>query len=500
VPLLKPTSLPPVLEQKHAHRRIGLWLVLTLAVVLRLIDLGTVPPTFSTADEFHHLWCGLSLLNGDRATSWSNLPGYAGGPAEIGKVPIELVHRLVGLPPPTEEQPRLGWLLRGSKPEPPPGPMMLMRPALDHPPLYSLVAGGFARLTGARAVETTTDRGQHVRLWGVNLGRARLLSILLHTFAMLLLYDLAARRCGHAVALLAVALLACNSHAILHNRLLVTESLSLPLFLGNLCAWERFRTRRWGEVRFAMVTMLCCAAALLTKLIAVSQAPAMLMLLLWAGKRRAALYPIFGVALGLAIYLTYAASQGWGVFLDILHNQASRFDGFSSLREFITKPQLIELNSFNMVLFAGWFAFFGLLLTSRHRVRPLLAASAVYLLSFSYFSAAHQMFGWHAQPFYPFLVLAFAVVFMRVAWRPEPLAYAALLLLLLPAAFDFLSYLQGNLALIRSAFLLVVAAALLLPSLLPRRAALLFQRGLLGAALVTLVLHQLWGIWVLSQV
>ena len=63
----------------------------------------------------------------------------------------------------------------------------IVQPALDHPPLFNLLAGGAARLMGASPLALRTESGRPVQLWEIPLAKARLVSL-----AFFLRYVLAA--------------------------------------------------------------------------------------------------------------------------------------------------------------------------------------------------------------------------------------------------------------------------------------------------------------------
>ncbi|NQU43365.1 hypothetical protein HQ520_08765, partial [bacterium] len=103
-----PSTSPPPFSQRQWALIVLLFL---LALAHRWNGLGQAPEPYQMADESHYLWAGLSLLHGEKATSWSLLPGYAKTEAYIGRAEIDS-HSF-----------------------------HIVRPALDHPPLFSLIAG-----------------------------------------------------------------------------------------------------------------------------------------------------------------------------------------------------------------------------------------------------------------------------------------------------------------------------------------------------------------------
>src|SRR5215207_8381571 len=96
----------PELLQDRRFRAGILAARLVLAVLARVIGLGTSPPPHATDDEYWYAWSGLSMLHGQKPTSWSLLEGYRGH--------------------------TLGWGYLGNT------RYHFVRPALDHPPLFPL--------------------------------------------------------------------------------------------------------------------------------------------------------------------------------------------------------------------------------------------------------------------------------------------------------------------------------------------------------------------------
>ena len=427
--------------------------LLVLGLWLRAARLGSDPePFFSNMDEYHYIWVGLGLLHDGRPTSWSYLPNN----------PHELI--------------RAG-LVRLYDTD-----VTLTCPAFDHPPLFSLLAGAVAELAGASPIELHTNLNTRVRLWEVDLGRVRVAALLLYACSHLLLWDLAARRIGRWGALLALLLYATASHIVLHGRLLLTENFTTPLFLLNLCLWERLRAGRLRESTFGAATVVLTAAALLSKVVAASQAAALLVLLA-AGRRRAALYPVAGVAAGLAIYLSYALWQGWDAFLLTMGDQAGRFVGFTHLIRIFARQQVATVDDPNALMMLMWIALLAQALAGHRRGWPLAIAGLVYLAAYFFFSDAGAIFGWHLVPFYPFLCVALAALFMEVWRRLTPVGYVGFVVVLLPAALQGLvATAPETLGLVRYAYMFLTAGALLLPWW-PGRWVPVVQRVLLATCL-----------------
>src|SRR5688572_7985044 len=127
-------------------------LVFALALAQRWHGLERFPRPHDTNDEYHYVWAGLSLLEEGRPTTWSFLWAYAQLGARIGTIQYEGQH------------------------------FYIVRPGLDHPPLFSLLAGGFARSVGVLHAIYPTNEGGQAPAWNFVLGRVRLLTLILFAF------------------------------------------------------------------------------------------------------------------------------------------------------------------------------------------------------------------------------------------------------------------------------------------------------------------------------
>ncbi|HEX6837401.1 MAG TPA: hypothetical protein VF334_12565, partial [Polyangia bacterium] len=85
---------------------------------LRVHHLGTFPERNRTADEYAWTWSGMTLLHEGTPRAWSWMPGY-------GTVPL------------------LHW--RGDE-------YRIVRPWLDHPPLFPVYVGTWMLASGARDI------------------------------------------------------------------------------------------------------------------------------------------------------------------------------------------------------------------------------------------------------------------------------------------------------------------------------------------------------------
>lgn len=381
-------------------------LLLAAALLVRHAGLGDAPSVHYPEDEFYYAWTGISLLHGEPPTSWSWLKGYDAQPGTV-----------LG---------NFSWDSHDFR---------FVRPALDHPPLFSLLAGGCAMLTNPHRTQVATKEGGRVALWEVDMARLRLLPLALFIATYALLFALAREAFNLPTAYFTLILYGFTAEIILGNRLVVTENLTVPLLLLNLLYLVRHLAGRASGRRLGVVTVLAVAAAVLCKVAAAAQAGVIIVLLLLAGRRRQVIYPLAGLALGLGLYLLYAAGQGWEVFLAVQRSQAGRFSGFNLLLPLLAPKHLMGGEP-AMLLIVGWLALFSGLLARRGSA--ILLAPLVYLAGHLFFASTAEFYYWHYMVYYPFLSLGLAAL-AGAAWREDdPRAFPLLALLLLPLAFQAL--------------------------------------------------------------
>jgi hypothetical protein len=384
--------------------------ILFAALFHRYENLADYPPRHATDDEFHFIWAGLSLLHTGTPTAWTQLGGYMYTDSTIGSGNFDGV----------------GYTFAS--------------PALDHPPLFSVVAGSFAALCGAKPVNVSLSGSLKpnatVTVWDVSFAKVRLLSLILFVATFALLWRIAWLSFGEAVANIALLLYAFDAHVVVHNRLLVSENFTTPLFLLHVWLTLEYLRGRISRHLFAGATLLLIPAALLSKLIAVSQAAAVALMLCLSRRFRDCWSVVAGAALGIAIYLYYGAMQDWNTFREVLQWQSSRFRGFNLLQVLIANQRLVGDLNYNHLLVVGWICLFvqGL----RRQARLAAVAPFGYLLLFAYFESTQGVYGWHALPFYPFLCMALGATIVQVWQTPRSIPMIALLTLLLPHAFHTL--------------------------------------------------------------
>ena len=214
------------------------------AIFLRLYNLSW--PDKPTGDEYHYPWVGLSLLHGEPPTAWSYLKAYDELKLHKGRI----LHKT--------------WTL------------FPVAPAFDHPPLYSLLSGAFAVVTGSAKPITyplerynkdnlfgppTRDYVGNMRIWDLNFTRLRWLSAILFAWSFFMLFGIAFRAYTYNVAFGSCLFFSCISHMIIHQRVVVTETLLVPLLLTNIYVMQSYLDGKISARRFAIWTVILTASA-----------------------------------------------------------------------------------------------------------------------------------------------------------------------------------------------------------------------------------------------
>jgi hypothetical protein len=350
----------------HRNRiRVLVGLLFLVGLSLRAYHLGDYPARNATADEYAWTWSGMTLVGEGTPRAWSWLPGYPGFPV-------------------------VQW--RGN-------PYRIVKPWLDHPPLYPIYVGSFMRAAGVRdifAVELATARASTLLLWSV---------------AFFLFFACARRVADETVALVALAFWAVAPPAVWNGRLVMAEQLMVPLAFAGHLALLRFcdhRRRRW-------LGLLAVAAALLplTKAAAAALGLWLFTLALLRRERAAALAVVGGGAAGLVVYALYGAHFGWPLFTALMRAQANRFTNFGAFYALVFNQRIVTTPFMYLPFLLGFFTLLADLRESRFVDLGLYAA--VYAAGIAFFLPYNE-YGWYAIPLYPALAFGLASFVVR-AWR-----------------------------------------------------------------------------------
>lgn len=334
-------------------------LILTLGLFLKLHRYAEYPQRGATSDEYTYSFLGLSLLNDGIPASWSYFSPYTN---------------------------RYDLTLNGTY-------FPIVTPYFDHPPLFGLLVGGWAKLFG----EHTFD--------SVNLWIIRLVPIILSTISALILYALSFRLYDKKIALLAVTIYSIVPIFVVHHRVVLAENFLTLLLLLSLYLYERFKKRL--TVQRITVLGVLAGASLWTKEIGVSVFLALLLLFLLDKKRNGILL-LSGVFVSfLLAYVVYGYAYDGELFWKILSLQSMRDVGPQTLWYLLSTPVLV-----NKIYYDGWYAFgllsILLLLKDKRHMRVTTPFLIYFLILVITLTQGGQS-GWYLIPLFPFLSVASAI-------------------------------------------------------------------------------------------
>ncbi len=435
------------------------WIIFIAALGLRVVGLGEYPARHATDDEFGFLWGGLNFWDSGMPASWSSLQG--GVALRQGEATID----------------GRGYII--------------VAPYLDHPPLFTLLSGGFAKFTGPQRIDQITPEGNPVTIWDVDLARARWLMIGIFAVTFWILYGLARLTWPPPVALLTVLFYGFMSHAVAHGRLILADNLSALVLVANAFVIQRWLTGRGTRRQMIGWTISLTAAAVLTKIPAWCHIPAMIALFVTARRAREMRYVFYGFGVGISIYLAWLAYYGLPEFISVMSSQTSRFRGFNAFQLMSGVPRLLHERDLNGLVIAGWFCL--VVQALRPGASPLTVIGAVYAMAFTFF-AGDVLFGWYSAPLFPWLALALGLTTVQVWQRPTGPMMIAWLLLFLPHAFQTLYIAHYELEQVLRYIFAAVVAGLLFTMALPRPRAQSILRMAIIAILAVVLMRETYEV------
>jgi uncharacterized membrane protein len=378
-------SAPEVTTSWVGWELAGLVLVTAVGFLLRVNGYDRAPLFMDNADEVQFAWAGLNMiLHGDPVT-WSYFPAY-GRPDELSAygTTFPIVHH---------------WL--------------------DHPPLFSLIVGGWIWLLGVRDMVDVSPL------------QVRVLPVLFSTVTIPLAQVLGRPLLGRRAALLGALLLATAPGAVLLGRNTEPESLQAVLLLVALLL--TMRAVRAGVGPWSVAALLaCCLAAPLLKVSGLAIGGTCAVILAAGGRWRLAAWVAGVTVLALVGYVVYGALVDWQLFTRVIAGQATNRIGVMAGFDFITSPSGINRRLRDGWWLLGWIGF-GLMLARGRRWRELFLVwpAAAYVVTMVVLAGERQVeqYGWYR-------VMLLPEVYLGAGWlaweaiRRRSLALLTLLLAL----------------------------------------------------------------------
>lgn len=342
-----------------------LFLMITIVLLgffLRFYNLTVWPREGATFDEYAWTWQGINLIEKGVPISWSPLPAYT----NFQHITYRTVH------------------------------FRIVKPYLEHPPLFGLVAGISSYLFGGKD------------MYHVTIQNIRPLALIMGTFSILLVFLLSLELFNQKTAFYAGLLYATIPTIAIGSRITQNENFLIPMWLLSVyCIAKFFHTKKsiWKIVGISFACVLIFAK------LPWGAAPLSLVLIfLYYRKYKDALITLiasFGMLIALFLY-------GWyydiSLFVNLLLFQSVRYDlNFGSIFALFQKPYLVDRFYTDGWIYFGWFTvpllFLSNLKSKIFIVAPLISYFIIYLAGIPD-EAGH---GWYRYPFYPFLAISIAL-------------------------------------------------------------------------------------------
>ena len=394
-----------VLSKKYFHLLI--FLILLIGGWLRLYRYTSFPVGGETRDEYAWTMLGASLLQTARPISWSYFESYT----------------------PFRE------LTFGANTYP------IVTPALDHPPIFSLLPGLAHTVAGSSW--DTFGSLKVIRLPLIFLAIFNLL--LLHFLLLKLTQD----KMKHFLGLLFYATV---PMWVFGSRLVVAENLMTTWFLlSSIFIIEPIRREDtfWMKIKVFiqkfskkihqntqqnyLLIIFVCAVAIMTKISGVALPFAVLIYGILTKKKMLIYTGVIGGILGVGLFILYGVVNDLTLFWSVLTEQSGRDIGLATLQNrFFLHPTVVSRILVDGWLIAGLVSVFAV---SHNKFPELLFSKVVVVaqLLFILTSVGEQTFhGWYVYGLFPFFAIFLSWWIVDILHKKDFLQFWLIWIFLLP--------------------------------------------------------------------
>ncbi len=353
-----------------------LCVILTSGLLLRSYHSAVWPREGATFDEFAWTFLGMSTWKTGIPTSWSPHKAY------------------------TEKQEY--YNPKGAH-------FTLVTPYLEHPPLFGLLAGGFARMRG---IEKFDD---------VTIGKIRPLAIVLGVLSIVSVFLLSNAVYGVFVGLLASGLYAITPSVVIGSRLVQNENFFIPFFLLSIyLAYEYIQK---NKSIFFYVSACISGILPLAKIPWIAAPIAVIGMLLYAKKRKEAIIVGGMTFLYLSLFLLWGYALDSSVFINLWKLQLARYDmSFAGFFVLFRDPIIVDRLFIDGWIYFGWGSLLLLFTRDFKKNMPILVGFLAYAIIYLFAIPAEPLHGWYRYPFYPFLLISTAVI-LQEYWHSNLFVY-----------------------------------------------------------------------------
>jgi len=340
-----------------------LGIIFVIGGMLRFHNVNVWPREGATFDEFAWTFQGLSIWQKGIPTSWS---------------------------------PHKAYTNRVEYYNPQGAHFTLVTPYLEHPPLFGLVAGGYASMNGVRTFDEVT------------IAKIRPLALMMGLISIFAVFLLASSVYGSTIGLIASGLYATIPTIVVGSRLVQNENFFIPLFLFALYfAYQYIKKQRTGTLILAVVIS---ALLPLAKIPWIAAPLAVIGMFLFSKKWKAAGWVVLATAIGLGGWLAYGYATDATLFANLWKLQLARYDmSFDSLFILFRDPVIADRALVDGWIYFGWVAMVLLLVKDVRKNVPIIFGFFAYMAVFVFAIPSEPLHGWYRYPFYPFLTIATAV-------------------------------------------------------------------------------------------
>lgn len=355
-------------------------IILLLGAYLRNYNLTVWPREGATFDEFAWVFQGLSLWEKGVPTSWS---------------------------PHKEYTERVDYY------NPQGAHFSLVTPYLEHPPLFGLVAGGFARIIGITSFDA------------VAIAKIRPLALILGVLSILAVYLLANEVFGSFIGLISALFYAVIPTVVVGSRIVQNENFFIPFFLLSL--YFAYRYIAHGSKGSVYPAILIAGILPLAKIPWIAAPAAVFAMFLYTHKAREAWVMVGVTFIAVLSYFAYGIYFDKTVFFNLWNLQLTRYDmSFNSFFAIFQNPMITDRTFVDGWLYLGWATFVLFMSRNLKKTYPVIFGFIAYFLIYLAGIPNEAGHGWYRYPFYPFLIIGLAVIAYEYFIKNRILTFAAL--------------------------------------------------------------------------
>lgn len=272
----------------------------------------------------------------------------------------------------------------------------LVTPYLEHPPLFGLIAGGFARINGIMSFDE------------VKVAAIRPLALALGVFSILTVFLFASLVYGNGIGLIASGIYAIIPTVAIGSRLVQNENFFIPFFLLSL--YFAYKYIKYSLPKDLALTTIICALLPLAKVPWIAAPLAVVVMFAFSKQWKAVLTISAATVICFGGFMLYGFMLDRQVFLNLWMLQLSRYDmAYDSMFALFRDPVVADRTLVDGWIYFGWGAMAILLTKEFKKNFPVVLGFLAYSAIFVFAIPGEPLHGWYRYPFYPFLAVALAV-------------------------------------------------------------------------------------------